>query len=168
MTDVGFIMEEDSSFLKTLVRQLLLTRRSFNASVLDTNGQVVLKIERPIKWFLNSEIRVYTAQDELIGEVKQVWHLWRRQYELFLGKKQFAEINTEFLGWDFHLEDETGRRLASVNRSFGGFARELFTDTGSYGIYYDQGRAISLQERAVALCCAINIDIDYFSRHSGR
>ena len=64
---------------------MLLTRRSFNASILDANGQVVLKIRRPIKWFLNSEISVYNANDELLGEVKQVWHLWRRQYELFLG-----------------------------------------------------------------------------------
>lgn len=164
--------------IQTIVRQILLTRRSFNADILDSKGQVVLKIRRPIKWFLNSEIRVYNAKDELLGEVKQVWHLWRRQYELFIGyivirlnhrKTQFAEIDTGFLGWDFHLVDEKGHHLASVNREFGGFAREIFTDTGSYAVHLDQGkRRLSLQEKAVVLCCAINIDIDYFSRHSGR
>ena len=149
---------------------MLLTRRPFNASILDVNGQVVLKIRRPIKWFLNSEIRVYNAKDELLGEVKQVWHLWRRQYELFIGKKQFAAIDTGFLGWDFQLVDDQGRHLAAVNRAFGGFAREIFTDTGSYAIHLENGsvRRLSLQERAVVLCCAITIDIDYFSRHSGR
>lgn len=33
---------------------------------------------------------------------------------------------------------------------------------------HDAIRPMSLDERAVALCCAINVDIDYFSRHSGQ
>lgn len=66
--------------------------------------------------------------------------------------------------------NEKGNNLASVNKRFLGFAREIFTDTGSYAIHLEQdnNRRLSLQERAVVLCCAINIDIDYFSRQSGR
>ena len=82
--NVGYIMEENHSFIGTILRQLLRTRRSFQADILDMNGNVVLKIKRPIKWLLNSHISVYTPDDELVGEVKQVWHLWRRQYDLFL------------------------------------------------------------------------------------
>ena len=58
-----------------------------------------------------------------------------------------------------------------VNRNFSGFGREFFTDTGEYAIHMDSTpnavRHLSLDERAVLLSCAINIDIDYFSRHSG-
>jgi hypothetical protein len=89
-------------------------------------------------------------------------------------KKQFAEIDTGFLGWDFQVRGEDGRALAAVNRNFAGFAREIFTDTGSYALYMDalhgpeaeQGHALSRDERAVLLSCAICIDMDYFSRHS--
>lgn len=81
---VGFIAEEDRTFVGTIVRQFLGTRRSFNADILDAGGQVVLKIRRPIKWFLNSQISIFTGRGELIGEVHQSWHLWRRQYDLFL------------------------------------------------------------------------------------
>jgi hypothetical protein len=68
-----------------MARQLLRTRRSFYADILDGQGQVVLKVKRPIKWFLNSSICIYTPENKLIGEVKQRWHIWRRQYDLFLG-----------------------------------------------------------------------------------
>jgi hypothetical protein len=86
--------------------------------------------------------------------------------------KQFAQIDGGFLAWDFQLLDENNNLIAAINRNFVGFVRELFTDTGQYAIHLDsaQGavRPLSLDERAIILCCAINIDIDYFSRHSGQ
>ncbi|KAJ3060398.1 hypothetical protein HK102_009502, partial [Quaeritorhiza haematococci] len=167
--DVGFIAEEEQTFSGAILRQLMRTRRAFKAVVLNRNGEVVLKIYRPVKWFLNSTIYVYDRNDNLIGEVKQVWHLWRRKYDLFLQKRQFAAIDGGFWAWDFILEDENGGVLSSVNRNFVGFAREIFTDSGQYVVRYDAVqpvRALSLDERAVALAAAVTVDIDYFSRHS--
>ncbi|KAJ3266870.1 hypothetical protein HDU77_009330 [Chytriomyces hyalinus] len=169
--NVGFICEEEVSFAGNILRQVLGTRRVFNAVVLDVHGNVVLKINRPFKWFLNSTITISDANDTIIGEVKQVWHPLRRKYDLFLKNKQFAIIEAGFLAWDFVIEGEhPGEVLAAVNRNFAGFAREIFTDTGVYAIHMDnienKTRALSLDERAVILGCAITIDIDYFSRHS--
>ncbi|KAJ3237722.1 hypothetical protein HDU81_009105 [Chytriomyces hyalinus] len=169
--NVGFICEEEVSFAGNILRQILGTRRVFNAVVLDVHGNVVLKINRPFKWFLNSTITISDANDTVIGEVKQVWHPLRRKYDLFLKHKQFAIIEAGFLAWDFVIEGEhPGEVLAAVNRNFAGFAREIFTDTGVYAIHMDnleeKTRPLSLDERAVILGCAITIDIDYFSRHS--
>ena len=74
-----------------MFRQLLRNRRALNAFVYDTQGNMVLKVvvliqvKRPIKWFLNSSVYVYTPDDRVIGQVHQVWHLWRRKYDLFVG-----------------------------------------------------------------------------------
>ncbi|KAJ9107953.1 hypothetical protein QFC19_002696 [Naganishia cerealis] len=85
--------------------------------------------------------------------------------------------------------------MASINRNFTGFGRELFTDTGQYVIRFDaveqelalnqasnpknpnqppaslvippSATDLTLDERAMALATAVTIDIDYFSRHSG-
>ncbi|EXJ91965.1 hypothetical protein A1O3_00515 [Capronia epimyces CBS 606.96] len=112
---------------------------------------------------------------------------------------QFAAIDEPFLSWDFSLLDEDSRLIGSINRSFRGFAREIFTDTGSYVLRMDaagldeeakQRHTISqtsqtepayteamggnggkygltLDQRALMLATAVNIDYDYFSRHSG-
>ena len=53
-----------------------------------------------------------------MGEVKQRWHLWQRNYELFLGKRQFAAINGGLLAWEFTLKDEQDGVLALIDRNF--------------------------------------------------
>ena len=197
---MGFIAEEETAFSGIIMRQLLRTRRPFQAVVLDAGGNIVLKVKRPIKWFLNSKLSVFDVNDHLIGEIHQVWHLWRRRYDVFVAKKQFAHIDTGFWGWDFYFQGEYGNILAAINRYFAyvleflkkfllvvvlacidnvrkhrqfvGFAREIFTDTGEYyirmeGVDGQSNRELTLDERAIILGAAINIDFDYFSRHSG-
>ncbi|KAG0197652.1 hypothetical protein BGX33_000437 [Mortierella sp. NVP41] len=246
---IGFIAEEDTTMVKAMSRQVLRTHRPFKASVFDLEGHEVLKIHRPFA-FINSRIMISTPDDRLIGEVQQEWHLIRRKYNLFtieqpdpstiekdtsttaiskersvdgrgLNRVQFAHIDGGFLALDFDMQDEQGRPMASVNRNFVGFARELFTDSGQYALRFDaaviqdlqQGQGLgattttpsstastsaveterSLQEakeiqaakderalaqlesrggltldqRAIMLACAVSIDFDYFSRHSG-
>ncbi|KAK1910707.1 hypothetical protein P3342_008587 [Pyrenophora teres f. teres] len=107
-----------------------------------------------------------------------------------VGMLQFARVDEPFLSWDFSLMSEDGRLAGSVNRNFGGFAREIFTDTGVYALRMDaagltnepshlvsktgeQSRpslegypGMTLDQRAVMLATAVSIDFDYFSRHS--
>ncbi|KAK4516470.1 uncharacterized protein ATC70_011442 [Mucor velutinosus] len=165
---IGYIAEEEG-FGKSISRQLLRTHRKMNATILNTQGEVAFKIVRPYSLF-NSRIFIYTADDELVGEVQQRWNLVRRKYDLFVGTNQFASIDTPFLGWDFNLQDEHGGTLGNVSRNFVGFAREIFTDTGEYVLRMDavdgNSRGMTLDERAVTLACAVSIDFDYFSRHS--
>ncbi|KAI7831790.1 Scramblase-domain-containing protein [Gamsiella multidivaricata] len=242
---IGYIAEEDTTIMKAMSRQLLHTHRPFKASVLDLEGNEVLKIHRPFA-FINSRIMISTPDDRLIGEVQQEWHLIRRRYNLFtieqqdtneiqrdskttaisterdlsghgLTRVQFAHIDGGFLALDFDMQDEQGQRMASVNRNFVGFARELFTDSGQYALRFDaaviqdlqqeQGLGatpaatstlsgtseqdlqqakeiqankdekalaqlesrggLTLDQRAIMLACAVSIDFDYFSRHSG-
>ena len=107
-----------------------------------------------------------------------------------VGMLQFARVDEPFLSWDFSLMTEDGRLAGSVNRNFGGFAREIFTDTGVYALRMDaaglanepshlvsktgdQSRpsledypGMTLDQRAIMLATAVSIDFDYFSRHS--
>ncbi|KAL5462056.1 hypothetical protein PMIN06_001877 [Paraphaeosphaeria minitans] len=106
-----------------------------------------------------------------------------------VGMVQFARVDEPFLSWDFHLMSEDRRLLGSVNRNFGGFAREIFTDTGAYALRMDSAGlqteveqtssieqaksqshdrpGMNLDQRAVMLATAVSVDFDYFSRHSG-
>ncbi|KAF1968759.1 Scramblase-domain-containing protein [Bimuria novae-zelandiae CBS 107.79] len=106
-----------------------------------------------------------------------------------VGMVQFARVDEPFLSWDFNLVSEDQRLIGSVNRNFGGFAREIFTDTGVYALRMDaaglqkemehassveQAKSLAeshpgmtLDQRAVMLATAVSVDFDYFSRHSG-
>lgn len=200
---IGYLAERETGMLGgTMKRQFLRTHRPFEAHILDTAGNVVLSIKRPFT-FINSRAQVFVgnADDgkQLVGEVQQIWHPWRRKYELFVHRNgemvQFANIDGGLWAWEFVMTDESSRPLGAISRNFRGLGRELFTDTGQYVLTFDptnspdlrleapqtqQGastsstelvqsgpaRALSLDERAVALATAISADFDYFSRHS--
>ncbi|KAG2091814.1 Scramblase-domain-containing protein [Suillus discolor] len=151
------------------------------------------------------DLHEYTPEGEPVldtfAEVQQEWHLWRRRYHLFLRDQprrilstasepqpeppidsftQFAKIDEGLWAWHFNMLDARGTPIASVNRAFRGFGREIFTDTGQYFVTFDAThqdgsetperptviRNLTLDERALVLAAAVNIDYDYFSRHS--
>lgn len=60
---------------------------------------------------------VLLLQGEVVGEVRQRWHPWRRNYDLYIGKRQFATISGGFLAWEFELKDVQGNTLALIDRS---------------------------------------------------
>ncbi|KAK1224462.1 hypothetical protein PQX77_012636 [Marasmius sp. AFHP31] len=100
---------------------------------------------------------------------------------------QFAKVDGGFLAWSFSLRDARDEEIAFISREFRGFGREIFTDTGQYFVTFgprpelsdfnQEGtvaprrqtvlRDLTLDERALVLALAVNIDFDYFSRHSG-
>eukprot|EP00899_Mesostigma_viride_P001930 jgi/Mesvir1/11738/Mv00112-RA.2 len=131
---VGFIAEEASSLSGVIFRQLLGRRRYFKASVFDVSGREVFRLKRPF-YFISSNMVVETPDGQVIGEVKQRWHLWRRNYDLYYQKKQFAAVEAGFLSWNFELKDERGGPMAAINRDWSGFGKELFTDAGMYAIH---------------------------------
>ena len=59
-------------------------------------------------YLINSTIIVEDGEGNEIGEVKQRWHLWKRKYDLYFGHRQFADIQGNFLAWEFVLRDENG------------------------------------------------------------
>ena len=59
-------------------------------------------------YLINSTIVVEDGEGNEIGEVRQRWHLWKRNYDLYFGRRQFADIQGNFLAWEFVLRDEHG------------------------------------------------------------
>ncbi|KAF8894479.1 Scramblase-domain-containing protein [Infundibulicybe gibba] len=235
---LGYIAEEPRGFFALMARQAFATHRPFRAVVMDLDGTPIMWGRPPFSW-INSRMYAqrllnnsqYTQDGEPVldtfGEVQQIWHLWRRRYDLFIREapgrivstvseaqpepepstfSQFAHVDSGFLAWHFLLHDSRGSEMAYVSRAFRGFGREIFTDTGRYSVCFgprpdaevqniDQTRTLTLDQRAVrhiffpsvlrlvlslicstmppspcrqlVLALAINIDFDYFSRHSG-
>ncbi len=77
---------------------------------------------------------------------------------------QVARVDEGFLAWNFIVKGSRGEELASIDRTFTGFGREMFTDTGRYFVRFGPRpidpadptpreptitRDLSLEERAV-------------------
>ncbi len=59
-------------------------------------------------YFVNSTIYVEDAEGEVIGEVRQRFHLWQRNYDIYLDRRQIAVINSPLLAWEFAIKDANG------------------------------------------------------------
>ena len=139
----GYVEEEGEGFGKVVSRQLLRTRRPLQANVYDAAGVLAYRIRRPF-YLISSTIEIEDASGEVLGEVKQRWHLFRRNYDLYLNRNQFGEIKGNFLAWEFEITDEEGGTLALIDRNFAGFGIELFTDAGKYVIHFGGPRKAEL------------------------
>ncbi|KAF8057768.1 phospholipid scramblase family protein [Scenedesmus sp. PABB004] len=133
---VALIAEEGGGLGTEVARQLLRTRRSFTSTVLSADGsQVVLRVRRPA-YLISSTMYIEDPQGGVVGEVRQRWHPWRRLYDLYLGRTQFAAIAGGLWAWEFELKGADGATLALIDRNFQGFAKELFTDAGKYVVHF--------------------------------
>lgn len=172
---------QENSIGSTITRNFLRTHRPFKATVFDKDQNIIFQMRRPMYLFSTS-IFIESAEGEVLGEVHMNWHMWRRRYNLYVDKAQFASVDSGFLAVDFDMRDIEGRKIASVNKDFTGFARELFTDARqyvirmdpSYGLEHDAtlvsdaatlgtstedlGAKVGHRERAVILASAIAVD----------
>ncbi|TDL27301.1 Scramblase-domain-containing protein [Rickenella mellea] len=95
---------------------------------------------------------------------------------------QFARVDGGLWAWNFSLRDVSNREIASVNREFRGLGREILTDTGQYVVRFFPTPSVPIMgeiqkpsgpsqltydEKALVLAMSVNVDFDYFSRHSG-
>ncbi|BDA48458.1 Altered inheritance rate of mitochondria protein 25 [Coccomyxa sp. Obi] len=153
--NVVALMAEDMGSIGTAIgRQLLRTRRSFTATVFSPDGsQVIFRVRRPV-YLINSTIIVEDGEGNLVGEVHQRWHLWKRKYDLYLERNQFASIEGNFLAWEFVLRDQDGGVLALIDRNFQGFGKELFTDAGKYVIHFGSKPAEAAEQAANTIAAA--------------
>lgn len=127
---------QENSLGRTITRNLLRTHRPFKATVFDKDQNVIFVIRRPM-YLISTSMFVETEKGEVLGEVHMNWHMWRRRYSLYVDKVQFARVDSGFLAVDFDMRDVDGCKMASVNKDFTGFAREIFTDARQYVLRLD-------------------------------
>ncbi|KAJ8907810.1 hypothetical protein NDN08_007914 [Rhodosorus marinus] len=188
---VGYIAEEDS-LGKSLTRNFLRTHRPFKATILDSAGEPFFQVRRPF-YMVSTSMYVETLEGETMGEIHMDWHLYRRRYNLYVDKEQFARVDSGFLAVDFDMRDDQDKKMASVNKDFTGFGREIFTDARQYVVrlkadysgedlspdalvqenakpdpndIFSDSSKLTINQKATILACAISIDFDYFSIHS--
>lgn len=128
----------------------------------DKDQQVIFVIRRPL-FLVSSSVLVETAEGELFGEVHMNWHLWRRRYSLYVDKEQFANVNSGFLAVDFDMRDIEEKKIASVNKDFTGFARELFTDARQYVLRMDPSFGLEHDANLVSDVNTVNLGHEEYS-----
>lgn len=128
----------------------------------DKDQNIVFVIRRPM-YIISTSMFVETPEGEVLGEVHMNWHMWRRRYGLFIDKTQFASVDSGFLAIDFDMRDVDGKKIASVNKDFTGFAREIFTDARQYVLRLDPSFGLDNVGELVSDAATVNVTAEDYS-----
>lgn len=155
--------EFDQSFL---LRNLLEAKRPFDMNIFGLDGQILLRIHRPFKFFF-SEISVSTGTMEPIGSVKQYFALFNRCFGV-VNKfgREILTITGPFLRpWTFEIF-KGPRTIGKIHKQWSGLAREAFSNADTFGITFPQ--SITAADKALLIGAVFLIDFEYFENGHGR
>ena len=156
---LGYATEENPAWINWT--RLLLQKHRMPTTVVVRrlpDNAPVLRLERGWR-FLRSKIRIYDGQHELLGHFESKLLSLGGGFHVYNAQGiRVADINGNWIGWNFRFLDASGQALGLVTKKWAGIGRELFTTADNYLISLtDQGTA---QPATAALLLAAGLAID--------
>lgn len=155
--------EQGGSFiLRTLLRAL----RPFTISLTDPQGNLVLRLQRPFRFYFH-RLDVYDPQDKLLGSVQKRFSFFRRIYGVLdgVGTELFQLFGPILRPWTFKIrkgDEEVGR----ITKKWSGLLKEGFTDADNFGVAFSADT--SLLHKALFLGAVFLIDFVHFENTGNR
>lgn len=157
---VGSIRQIGQSSIKRVVRVLTVLDQYFthHFEILSADGQVLLRLTRPRKVF-RSTVHVFDATNHFLGTIRQENVFWKIRFQMLDRTGQVVGgMRAENLrAWDFHVHDAAGHQLATVVKSWEGWARTAFTRADRYVVRIH--RALPSPLRELTLATALTADV---------
>lgn len=166
----GYALEASTGVMAFIKRQILRSHRPLDVEVFDPHGNLTFRFTRPFFFFF-SDLRVETADGTHIGTVHRRWSwTFAKVYDLCDERgRVFARVHSPFWRiWTFPLKDPKGREVAVIQKKWGGFLRESFTDADRFTVEFGEALRWPPEQRAVIFAAALSIDMDFFEENHKR
>lgn len=160
---VGYAAEQQKGLLGVVLRQFLGHWRSFDLHIFDSNRHSLFVARHPFRIFFQ-RLELYSHEGRLIGAVQRRWALFHKHFDIEdeRGQPLMQVRSPWFRIWTFKFE-RRGRLAARLEKKWGGFLKEVFTDTDTFRIEWTD-TTLSYPERALIVTAGIYIDLLYFER----
>lgn len=163
---IGSTTEVKSSFFAMLVRQLFRHWRTFSLSIVDAQGQEVIKLHHPFRFYFQ-RLEVTTPDGRTVGIMEKQFSILRRVFSITTDPLSLPiMMSSKMLSlWAFPFT-RGGREVASISKQWGGALKEMFLDADTFGVQIIDP-SLTADERILLLAAAIFIDINYFEGNNG-
>jgi uncharacterized protein YxjI len=144
----------------TPARWFLKAHRPFTISVLSEEGEPVLQVRRPFRFFFH-RAEVVDGQGNRLGVIEKRFSLLRRVYAVFdsSGQEAFQLFGPILHPWTFEIRqgEET---LGKITKKWSGLMKEGFTDADNFGVTFPAEWDVKL--KALFLGAVFLIDFVHF------
>ncbi|MGD2186301.1 MAG: phospholipid scramblase-related protein [Desulfobacterales bacterium] len=120
----------------TLLRWILKALRPFTIAVLTENGQVILRVIRPFRFYFH-RADVVDAQGQTLGVIERRFAVLRRIYSVLdsSGAEVFRLFGPILHPWTFQIKKD-GDDYGKITKKWSGLLKEGFTDADNFGVMF--------------------------------
>ncbi len=144
----------------TLLRWFLKALRPFTIAVLSENGQVVLRVIRPFRFYFH-RAEVVDAKGQSLGVIEKRFSVLRRIYSVLdsSGKEVFQLLGPILHPWTFEIRKDAVE-YGKITKKWSGLLKEGFTDADNFGVMFPAEWEVKL--KALFLGAVFLIDFVHF------
>ena len=143
-----------------LLRWFLKALRPFTVAVLTEDGQVVLRVVRPFRFYFH-RAEVVDSQGQSLGVIERRFSVLRRVYSVFdhSGEEVFQLFGPILHPWTFKITHD-GVEYGKITKKWTGLLKEGFTDADNFGVMFPAEWDVEL--KALFLGAVFLIDFVHF------
>ena len=150
----------------TLLRWFLKALRPFTIAVLTENGQVILRVIRPFRFYFH-RADVVDSQGQTIGVIERRFSVLRRIYSVLdsSGEEVFQLFGPILHPWTFQIRND-GIEYGKITKKWSGLLKEGFTDADNFGVMFPSEWDVKL--KALFLGAVFLIDFVHFENKGNK
>lgn len=150
----------------TLLRLFLKALRPFTIAVLTENGQVILRVIRPFRFYFH-RADVVDSQGQTIGVIERRFSVLRRIYSVLdsSGEEVFQLFGPILHPWTFQIRND-GIEYGKITKKWSGLLKEGFTDADNFGVMFPAEWDVKL--KALFLGAVFLIDFVHFENKGNK
>ncbi len=150
----------------TLLRWFLKALRPFTIAVLTEDGQVVLRVIRPFRFYFH-RAEVVDSQGQSLGVIERRFSVLRRIYSVLdsSGEEVFQLFGPILHPWTFQIRNDEVE-YGKITKKWSGLLKEGFTDADNFGVMFPAEWDVKL--KALFLGAVFLIDFVHFENKGNR
>jgi len=145
-----------------LIRVLFESMRPFTICVLEPNGERVLMLNRPFRFYFHKvDILDPNRNMKYLGTIQRRFSILRRKYSVLDDKKvEIFQLSSPILDPLTFVIRMGGRDVGEITKKWSGLLEELFTTADNFGIVFPP--ETDLIKKSLLLGAVFLIDFVYF------
>jgi uncharacterized protein YxjI len=129
---IGNIVQHVTGWHKFLRLFISKAMFPFTLKIVDADEKELISIERGWTFWM-SKISIKTAEGLEIGQIKQKFKLFKPTFEIYdAAGLQIGLITGDWKAWNFVIKDANENTIGTINKKWGGVAKEFFTSADKY------------------------------------
>ncbi len=146
----------------TLLRLFLKALRPFTVVVLNDDGQTVLRVTRPFRFYFH-RAEIVDRQGRSLGVIERRFSILRRIYAVsdMSGHEIFQLFGPILHPWTFEIRN-AGVEYGQITKKWSGLLKEGFTDADNFGVTFAAEWGVEV--KALILGAVFLIDFVHFEK----